>query len=364
MVASDNDITQLDRVFHEDAAEPAESGLEVVDEAWDEEAALRNTNTLLRSVGINGKPIAKFSDLCMSASSMFVAMFEAMFQTRLGGIVRRPQHVCDYVSNAQNVIDALAGSVLDMPLAHIRGEAIVRGDSDAIINLVDIFMLISRSPGIDGSTGGGQASASATSATGLPHAHHEATKPPAPATALPAPVTAPTRAGMPAGSRPQHPLAPVAAATQPARSAAALPGPAGGLAPSVVSAWPGPASAAAPSACAPAPSKRVGPAIAVTLCTKPLRAALLRMAVAQHNRIEQQSWLSGLAATSASATGRELMPAAPAATPASEPVDSHTKGVYAPDEGRTTWRAVLGQNAWHFRGFVRDTDPVTPAPRW
>ena len=192
-ITTSTSITPLDCVFHEDAVKLSGSHPEV-DDALNEEAALRNTNALLRSVGITGKPITAFLDLCMSASSMFVAMFEAMFQTRLGGIVRQPQHVCDYVSNVQNVIDALEGLVLDMSLAHIRGEAIVRGDSVAIIDLVDIFMLISRAraPVVDdGWTAAAPASASAT---GLPPAHHEAKMPPAPATALPAPVAVPTRA--------------------------------------------------------------------------------------------------------------------------------------------------------------------------
>ncbi|CAM9608529.1 unnamed protein product, partial [Laminaria digitata] len=100
-------------------------------------------NTLLNRVGISAKPINSFEELRKSASSMFVAIFEAMFQVRQRGVVRKPAHVHNYVHNAQMVVDALAGPILNMDLCHITGEAIVRGDTVAIRNLVDIFMGIS-----------------------------------------------------------------------------------------------------------------------------------------------------------------------------------------------------------------------------
>lgn len=40
-------------------------------------------NTLLNRVGIEAKPINSFEELRKSASSMFVAIFEAMFQVCL-----------------------------------------------------------------------------------------------------------------------------------------------------------------------------------------------------------------------------------------------------------------------------------------
>lgn len=51
---------------------------------------------------------------------------------RQRGVVRKPAHVHNYVHNAQMVIDALAGPILNMNLSHITGEAIVRGDTVAI----------------------------------------------------------------------------------------------------------------------------------------------------------------------------------------------------------------------------------------
>lgn len=43
-------------------------------------------NTLLNRVGISAKPINSFEELRKSASSMFVAIFEAMFQVRTGDL--------------------------------------------------------------------------------------------------------------------------------------------------------------------------------------------------------------------------------------------------------------------------------------
>ena len=161
-------------------------------------------------------------------------------------------------------------------------------------------------------------------------------------------------AGMPAGlvARPQHPFASIVAATQPAPSAAVLPGLAGRVAP----AWPGQASVAASSACALAPPKRGGPAIIFTTrCTKQSR---------HHSRIEPQPSLSDPPPASAPATGRGVRAPvrAPAAAPASGPVDGDTTDGYCRDDRRTTWRTVLSKNGWKFQGFVRDTDPIAPVP--
>ncbi|GMH62589.1 hypothetical protein TrRE_jg10946, partial [Triparma retinervis] len=109
----------------------------------EESLILANTNALLKSVGVAAKPISRFAELRKSASSMFVAIFEAMFQVRLKGIIRKPSQVKDYEHNAQAVIDALGSSILNMDLSHISGSSIVKGDAHAIMNLVDIFVGIS-----------------------------------------------------------------------------------------------------------------------------------------------------------------------------------------------------------------------------
>ncbi len=130
------------------------------------------TNSLVRAVGIDAKPIMSFAELQKSASSMFVGIFEAMFkvraaaaprnawsrarwahadapprslvasrtvQVKMRDIEREPKRVSDYVHNAQTVIDALARHILSMDLSHVTGEAICRGNRKAISNLVDIF---------------------------------------------------------------------------------------------------------------------------------------------------------------------------------------------------------------------------------
>ena len=94
-------------------------------------------------MGVASKPITTYQSLRKSASSMFVAIFEAMFQVTLKGIVRKPKLVKDYEHNAQAVIDALGTSILNMDLSHISGASIVKGDAAAIMNLVDIFVGIS-----------------------------------------------------------------------------------------------------------------------------------------------------------------------------------------------------------------------------
>jgi hypothetical protein len=106
----------------------------------DETTILAHINHLLEMVNISAHPISSVVDLRKSGSSMFVAIFEALFRVRLDGIERRPTSLTDYVNNAQVVVDALSARVLDMSLSHIEGQAIVSGDLVAIRNLVDILM--------------------------------------------------------------------------------------------------------------------------------------------------------------------------------------------------------------------------------
>jgi len=67
----------------------------------------RNTNNLLAAVGIRTKKVASIDELTRVASSMFVAIFEALFRIRLDGIVRSPHTKEHYEFNVQRVIDAL-----------------------------------------------------------------------------------------------------------------------------------------------------------------------------------------------------------------------------------------------------------------
>lgn len=79
------------------------------------------------------------TELTRVASSMFVAVFEALFHVRLEGIIRSPHTKEDYEINVQRVIDGL-GEQINMNLQHIPGQAIVQGDFRALSNLVHIFV--------------------------------------------------------------------------------------------------------------------------------------------------------------------------------------------------------------------------------
>lgn len=96
------------------------------------------TNDLLREIGAFPKLIQSFEELTKVASSMFVAIFENIFQVRLEGIARLPQTYPDYVGNVQRVIDELSRCA-GVDLSHISGESIVDGDRVAIQNLVRVF---------------------------------------------------------------------------------------------------------------------------------------------------------------------------------------------------------------------------------
>ena len=65
-----------------------------------EEALINDTNLLLQSVGLT-TPFLAFPDLRAHASSMFVAIFQKMFQVRLKGINISPYSPSDYVKNVQ-----------------------------------------------------------------------------------------------------------------------------------------------------------------------------------------------------------------------------------------------------------------------
>ena len=68
-------------------------------------------NDLLAAVGITTKKITSIKELTRVASSMFVAVFEALFHVRLTGIVRQPTKKEDYEFNVQRVIDGLGGQI-------------------------------------------------------------------------------------------------------------------------------------------------------------------------------------------------------------------------------------------------------------
>jgi hypothetical protein len=98
---------------------------------------IRDTNGLLAAVNIE-KKINSVEELSRVASSMFVAVFEAFFKTRLDNIYRNPQSHQEYSINAQRVIDALSVQI-QMDLQHITGSSIASGEIRAISYLIHIL---------------------------------------------------------------------------------------------------------------------------------------------------------------------------------------------------------------------------------
>lgn len=112
--------------------------------AYDEATSgdlLANTNKLLAAVGISAKTILSLEELTRVASSMFVAVFEALFHLRIEDVIRNPVTKEDYEKNAQLVVDYLSEQI-QMDLKHITGKSIVSGDVKALSNLVHILARI------------------------------------------------------------------------------------------------------------------------------------------------------------------------------------------------------------------------------
>lgn len=117
--------------------------------SYDSKLLLYNTNQMLSLIGINTKKILSIDELKRVASSMVVAIYESLLNERIPGIIRFPQAVTDYETNAQLVIDALC-SHIHMDLQHITGTAITEGNLRAISNLINIFSRIANITGRKG----------------------------------------------------------------------------------------------------------------------------------------------------------------------------------------------------------------------
>ena len=103
-------------------------------------------NELLAALSISSKPIESVLELHSNASSMFVAIFEKIYDCRIDKICRRPLGPQDYEHNADLVINALKPRVADpVSLAGIAGNDLCgeAGSADAtfaIARLVEIFV--------------------------------------------------------------------------------------------------------------------------------------------------------------------------------------------------------------------------------
>ena len=109
-------------------------------------ALLAGTNRLLDAIGLGDQPFESVEEVCGSASSLLVAVFEALFATRIAGVQRRPVGAADYVNNAQLALDtlrALLPARVTIP-ADVSGEAIAAGDRSALAFIVALFLDLDR----------------------------------------------------------------------------------------------------------------------------------------------------------------------------------------------------------------------------
>jgi hypothetical protein len=114
-----------------------------------EQRVLARTNALLGTLGFGDRSFARAADLVASVSSMSVALYEKLFQFRLHDVVRVPRTLQDYEHNAQLVVDALAGALLepaveddhassrDQSSKPLMGRHLCSGDWSAILQLVE-----------------------------------------------------------------------------------------------------------------------------------------------------------------------------------------------------------------------------------
>jgi len=103
------------------------------------EVLLSKTNRLLTAVCIPAKKITSFEELTRVSSSMFVAIFEALFHVRIDEIDRSPKSKMAYEQNVQLVVNHLSEQI-GINLKHITGELIINGDFKTISNLVNILI--------------------------------------------------------------------------------------------------------------------------------------------------------------------------------------------------------------------------------
>ncbi|RYH25255.1 hypothetical protein EON65_15810 [archaeon] len=128
MLGTSHDLTMIDS-GHED---------DYKDESKLARKLISDMNKLLAATGIAAKRIRALSELARVASSIFVALFEHVYHTRIDEVIREPKTREDYEFNAQLVVDRL-GEQINYDLSYITGAQIVDSDVTALANLVDIF---------------------------------------------------------------------------------------------------------------------------------------------------------------------------------------------------------------------------------
>lgn len=130
--AVDDDHHQCHHRVDEDTRPFADEGVEERGSEMDEADFVDMLNRVLSIVGLRAQ-VSRF-DECAQAS-VFVAIFERLFQVRLSNVIRNPETYEDRVLNCQRVIDALGG----VTHADIAADRICSGDFDAIASLITVF---------------------------------------------------------------------------------------------------------------------------------------------------------------------------------------------------------------------------------
>ncbi|XP_076027189.1 centrosomal protein of 95 kDa-like isoform X3 [Genypterus blacodes] len=92
-------------------------------------------NDLLSKCHLNLK-LRKLTDC---GANVFITFYESIFGEKVPDYIAAPSSQEDDVHNVQSVIDSLSLDYLQISLSHITGENVVRGDKDAIKNLLEIF---------------------------------------------------------------------------------------------------------------------------------------------------------------------------------------------------------------------------------
>jgi hypothetical protein len=110
------------------------------------EDLVHNTNRLLASVGISDRPFTSATEVADNSSSMLVAVFEAVFATRIADVKRKPTSQSDYAVNAQRVVDSLRAILPPRVVIpeSVTGDAIAGGDLPAITFLVSLLADVDR----------------------------------------------------------------------------------------------------------------------------------------------------------------------------------------------------------------------------
>jgi len=113
---------------------------------------VETANELLAAVGGAGRRIESLEELQASASSLFVAVFESVFEVELIKVRREHLSDDDLAANAQEVVDATQGWLQETIPEHVTGAAIAGGDVSAITYMLALFaqMLQSRVAGAEG----------------------------------------------------------------------------------------------------------------------------------------------------------------------------------------------------------------------